>query len=127
MQTMDQAYQNGAYIAGADAYPPRWMAAAQSFRDSLGVRAVLDQLLAILTDMRQTVRPEQNLPVRIEAFSAQDMAESIRTAFYSMAQARGISIELRMGAGANHLRCTDRVRLNQTLSNLVKNALIHAG
>ena len=36
MQTMDQAYQNGAYIAGADAYPPRWMAAAQAFRDSLG-------------------------------------------------------------------------------------------
>ena len=43
MQTMDQAYQNGAYIAGADAYPPRWMAAAQSFRDNLGARAVLDQ------------------------------------------------------------------------------------
>jgi acetyl esterase/lipase len=43
MQTMDQAYQNGAYIAGADAYPPRWMAAAQAFRDSLGARAVLDQ------------------------------------------------------------------------------------
>jgi acetyl esterase/lipase len=43
MQTMDQAYKNGAYIAGADAYPPRWMAAAQAFRDSLGARAVLDQ------------------------------------------------------------------------------------
>ncbi|MCF8484331.1 MAG: hybrid sensor histidine kinase/response regulator [Rhodobacteraceae bacterium] len=90
------------------------------------MRAVLDQLLAILTDMRQTVRPEQNLPVRIEAFRAQDLAESVRTAFHSMAQARGMSIELRMGAGAAALRCTDRVRLNQTLSNLVKNAIVHS-
>jgi acetyl esterase/lipase len=43
MQTMDQAYQNGAYIPGADAYPPRWAAAAQDFRKSLGARAVVDQ------------------------------------------------------------------------------------
>lgn len=43
MQTMDQAYQNGAYIPGAEGYPPRWQAAAHSFRESLGDRAVLDQ------------------------------------------------------------------------------------
>ena len=43
MQTMDQAYQNGAYIAGAEAYPPRWAVAAQAFCDGLDARAVLDQ------------------------------------------------------------------------------------
>ncbi len=43
MQDIDQAYQNGALILGADAYPPRWAAAAQDFRESLGPRAVLDQ------------------------------------------------------------------------------------
>ncbi len=42
MQDFDQAYQNGAYIPGAEAYPPRWTAAAQAFRESLGPRAVLD-------------------------------------------------------------------------------------
>ncbi len=38
MQT-DLAYQNGSFIAGADAYPPRWMAEAVAFRESLGTRA----------------------------------------------------------------------------------------
>jgi acetyl esterase/lipase len=37
----DRAYQNGAFIAGAEAFPPRWKAAAQAFRDSLGSRAEL--------------------------------------------------------------------------------------
>lgn len=37
----DRAYQNGAFIAGADAFPPRWKAEAQAFRDGLGSRAEL--------------------------------------------------------------------------------------
>ncbi len=37
----DRAYQNGAFIAGAEAFPPRWKAAAQAFRESLGARAEL--------------------------------------------------------------------------------------
>ena len=89
------------------------------------MRAVMDQLLAILNDMRQTVRPEQNLPVRIEAFRAQDLAEGVKVAFDSMAVARGMSIVLSMGAGATESRGTDRLRLNQTISNLVKNAIVH--
>lgn len=90
------------------------------------MRAVLDQLLAILSDMRQTVRPEQNLPVRIESFRAQDLAESVKAVFDPMADARGICILLRMGPGAAEIRGTDRLRLNQTLSNLVKNAIVHS-
>ena len=35
----DLAYANGAFIAGADGYPPRWEAEAAAFRDSLGARA----------------------------------------------------------------------------------------
>jgi signal transduction histidine kinase len=90
------------------------------------MRAVMDQLLAILNDMRQTVRPEQNLPIRIEAFRAQDLAEGVKAAFDSMAVARGMTIVLRMGTGAGELRGTDRLRLNQTISNLVKNAIVHS-
>ncbi len=90
------------------------------------MRAVLDQLLAILSDMRQTVRPEQNLPVRIEAFRAKDLAEGVKAAFDGMAAARGMVINLRLGAGATELRGTDRLRLNQTISNLVKNAIVHS-
>ena len=36
---LDDAYANGAYIAGAEGYPPRWAAAAQAFRDGLRARA----------------------------------------------------------------------------------------
>ena len=41
---LDDAYANGAYIAGADAYPPRWAAQAAAFRQQLGAegRAQLD-------------------------------------------------------------------------------------
>lgn len=32
----DRAYANGAFIAGAEAFPPRWQAAAAAFRSGLG-------------------------------------------------------------------------------------------
>ena len=38
---MDRAYANGAFIAGAESYPPKWEAAAQRFREGLGARARL--------------------------------------------------------------------------------------
>ena len=37
----DLAYANGAFIAGAKDYPPRWQHKAAQFRDGLGVRARL--------------------------------------------------------------------------------------
>lgn len=41
MPDMDDAYANGKYIEGADAYPPRWAEAAEAFRAALGARARL--------------------------------------------------------------------------------------
>jgi hypothetical protein len=38
----DDAYANGAHIANAADYPPRWLNLAQEFRGNLGKRAVLD-------------------------------------------------------------------------------------
>jgi len=38
---MDRAYANGAFIPGADTYPPRWEAEAAAYRAALGGRAVL--------------------------------------------------------------------------------------
>lgn len=39
---LDDAYANGAYIAGAADFPPRWAASAEDFRNSLHDRARLD-------------------------------------------------------------------------------------
>ena len=39
---LDDAYANGAYIEGAADYPPRWVASAEDFRNSLHERARLD-------------------------------------------------------------------------------------
>lgn len=41
MPDMDDAYANGAYIEGAEGYPPRWSEAAKAFRQALGSRARL--------------------------------------------------------------------------------------
>lgn len=90
------------------------------------MRAVSDQLLSVLADMRQTVRPAENLPIRLEEFRPQDLAETVRNTFLLMAEAKGVTIELDLTAAAAGTRTTDRVRLNQALSNLVKNAIIHA-
>ena len=38
----DRAYANGAFIAGAADYPPRWQAEAAAFRNGLGARARMD-------------------------------------------------------------------------------------
>ncbi|MGR3622271.1 alpha/beta hydrolase [Pseudophaeobacter sp.] len=39
---LDDAYANGAHIAGAEDFPPRWAASAEDFRNSLHERARLD-------------------------------------------------------------------------------------
>ncbi|NRB18868.1 MAG: alpha/beta hydrolase [Rhodobacteraceae bacterium] len=39
---LTEAYTNGAFIKGADDFPPRWSAQAESFRSNLGARATLD-------------------------------------------------------------------------------------
>lgn len=41
MADLDDAYANGAHIDGAEAYPPRWAAAAEAYRMALGDRARL--------------------------------------------------------------------------------------
>ncbi|MBU9697300.1 hybrid sensor histidine kinase/response regulator [Rhodobacteraceae bacterium HSP-20] len=97
--------------------------------DAMGsrLRAVSDQLLSVLGDMRQAVRPEQNLPVRMEVLVPQDLAATVRHTFLLMAEAKGIDIDLDLAPEAWEPRQSDRVRLMQALSNLVKNAILHSG
>ena len=41
MQSLDEAYEIGAYTPGSERYPPKWEAAASAFRAALGPRAEL--------------------------------------------------------------------------------------
>ncbi len=90
------------------------------------MRSVSGQLLSVLADMRQTVRPEENLPVRIETVRPSEIAETVRNTFLLMAEAKGVEIGLDLSPIAWMPRMTDRVRLVQALSNLVKNAILHS-
>lgn len=36
---LDNDYANGAYISGADSFPPRWIAQSKTFREALGARS----------------------------------------------------------------------------------------
>jgi len=91
------------------------------------LRAVSEQLLSVLADMRQAVRPQENLPVHEESFRPKDLAETVRNTFALMAGAKEVEIDLSLGPEAGLLRVSDRVRLMQALSNLVKNAILHSG
>lgn len=96
--------------------------------DEMGprMRSVSEQLLSVLADMRQTVRPEENLPVRIETVRPSEIAETVRNTFLLMAESKGVEIGLDLSPIAWMPRMTDRVRLVQALSNLVKNAILHS-
>ena len=90
------------------------------------MRAVLDQLLSIMSDMRQAVLPEQNLPVRIETVCPAEVVHSVANSFRPMANLRGIMLRSDLAPEAELPRSFDRIRLTQTLSNLVKNAILHS-
>lgn len=91
------------------------------------IKAVSEQLLSVLADMRQAVRPEENLPVRMDPFLPKELAETVRNTFLLMAGSNGIEIDLALAPEAGLPRLSDRVRLMQALSNLVKNAILHSG
>lgn len=91
------------------------------------IRNVTEQLLNVLGDMRQAVRPEQNLPVHLEPLVPLETLEQLRNNFASLAQSHDFSIQIKAGRNSGEVRMSDRTRLNQALSNLIKNAIIHSG
>ncbi|MGO4853478.1 ATP-binding protein [Phaeovulum sp. W22_SRMD_FR3] len=91
------------------------------------MREASDQLLRVLTDMRQAVNPEKNLEVTVESYVPAELAESLRNLFEGQAAGRGIQIRLALGAGAERARLGDSRRIKQIVGNLLRNAIIHSG
>lgn len=91
------------------------------------MREAADQLLAVLGDMRQTVNPEKNLPVKKVPYIPAELAESLRNTLDLTAREHGITLTVALGAGAAKARIGDVMRLRQALSNLMRNAMIHSG
>ncbi|MEY4872756.1 MAG: hypothetical protein RLZZ563_2086, partial [Pseudomonadota bacterium] len=90
------------------------------------MREAADQLLSVLDDMRQTVNPEQNLPIKRVPYVPAELAESLRNTLALTARDKGISITLSLGAGASRPRVGDVVRVRQVLTNLLRNAVLHS-
>lgn len=91
------------------------------------LREARDQLMTVLADMRQTVNPEQNLPVNRQPYRPAELGESIRNAMDLTARHADITVTLSLGAGAQLARLGDAVRVKQALTNLVRNAILHSG
>ena len=90
------------------------------------MREASNQLLEVLTDMRQAVNPDQNLAVRLVPYAPADLAETLRNTYQAQAERHRMQIVLTLGAGAAQHRLGDQARLKQLLGNLVRNSLIHS-
>lgn len=90
------------------------------------IRSVTLQLLCVLSDMRQAVRPEQNLPVTLEIVDPQVKLERLRSQFLHLAENSGMTIMVEPHQGKQVPLMTDRTRITQCMSNLIKNAIIHS-
>lgn len=97
------------------------------FTHRLGLlREATSQMMATLTDMRQAVNPEKNLPINLLPFVPADLAESLRNIYNLQANAANIQIKLRLGGGAHETCVGDTVRIKQIVGNLIRNAIIHS-
>ena len=90
------------------------------------LRDTADHLLTVLGDMRQAIDPEKNMPVQMEAYIPTALAQSILDSLSIMARQQGVILRAEFGDGAELERHGDARRIRQILTNLVKNALIHA-
>lgn len=91
------------------------------------LREARDQLMTVLGDMRQTVNPEQNLPINRQPYKPNELGESVRNVMELTARQAGMSVDLVLGAGAQLARLGDAVRVKQALTNIVRNAILHSG
>ncbi len=90
------------------------------------LRESADQLLSVLADMRQVVNPEKNLPVTRQPYVPAREAEKIVSSLQPTAAKFRITITLDLDKSAERAREGDKVRVQQVLSNLVRNALLHS-
>ena len=97
-----------------------------TYRIQNQLREASDQLLNVLTDMRQAVNPEQNLPINRGPYSPVYLVENVRNTYSALAEHHGMRIVQSLDAGAEALRIGDSNRIKQLLGNLVRNALIHS-
>lgn len=84
------------------------------------------QLLGVLTDMRQAVNPAENLAVNKVPYVPAELSETVRNTYQAQAIARQMQIRLSLGDGADIRRIGDQMRIKQLLGNLVRNSLLHS-
>lgn len=90
---------------------------AEMLDQSLYVQAIVDDLLTMAS-----ARVAQ-LQVRPQAVNLDEMVDSVVDSFHQMARQRGVAL---FGDAAGLEVRADPVRLRQILTNLVRNALLHA-
>jgi signal transduction histidine kinase/CheY-like chemotaxis protein len=85
-----------------------------------------NQLLGVLTDMRQAVNPAENLAINKVPYVPAELGETVRNTYQAQASTRDMQIRLRLGDGADYRRVGDQMRIKQVLGNLVRNSLLYS-
>ena len=81
-------------------------------------------LLAVLNDVLDLAKIEAGrLECASETFDPAELAGQVANSFSSLADAKGVTLSLRVKSGATGLYVGDPVRLRQVLSNLISNAV----
>ncbi|TDL84544.1 ATP-binding protein [Meridianimarinicoccus aquatilis] len=90
------------------------------------MRNVSSELLQTLADIRQSVNPEQNLPVSPRPIVPIELLEEIKANYDFSAKNSNVSIEIALSDAAFDTTGGDLHRLRQAIANLVRNAILHA-
>ncbi|MBU0493834.1 MAG: response regulator [Chloroflexi bacterium] len=83
-----------------------------------------NDLLALITEILDLSKIEAGrMELQVAPVLLADLAESTRSSFQHMAEAKGLALSIAVGADAPATITTDRKRVEQILKNLVSNAI----
>ncbi|MBE0672742.1 MAG: HAMP domain-containing histidine kinase [Anaerolineales bacterium] len=90
----------------------------------VGMRQTIRQFESLLDDITLSAQSETQRPIKLKltAIAVKPFLQGIGTRYWTVAESRGIKLEIQVGDGVSTVRA-DEKRINQIVGNLIDNAI----